>query len=124
MNKTIKYAGLVAILSVAWSIAISSDYIGVADAKKADGIAIPIVGIVSVNNYSAESPNTYNAVFQLQAGDSNIEKVEIVVKSDIDAVLTNINGLFAHDTSINSVKIGANDPSSITAEIFKYQIND
>ncbi len=37
MNQKIKYIGLLAILSVAWSIAISPDYIDDADAQKAEG---------------------------------------------------------------------------------------
>ncbi len=38
MNQKIKYAAFVAILSVAWSIPISSDYIGTADAYQRGGI--------------------------------------------------------------------------------------
>jgi len=39
MNQKIKYAAFVAILSVAWSIPISSDYIGTADAYERGGIS-------------------------------------------------------------------------------------
>jgi len=39
MNQKIKYAAFVAILSVAWSIPISSDYIEIADAYERGGIS-------------------------------------------------------------------------------------
>jgi len=39
MNQKIKYAAFVAILSVAWSIPISSDYIGTVDAYERGGIS-------------------------------------------------------------------------------------
>jgi len=39
MNQKTKYIGLLAILSVAWSIAITSDYIEIADAYERGGIS-------------------------------------------------------------------------------------
>ncbi len=84
----------------------------------------PVIRIVSVTNFSGESENTFNAIFQLSAGNENIEDVQIVIESDRDVIWTIVNGLFAHDSSINSVKIQAIDPTSITAIIVDYQIND
>jgi len=166
MNKSLKYAGMLAILSV-FVVAAAPDYIGQADAEKAKGSAgtispksygtatqsivcggalcgdsaaeitpvtveaieevpgvTPIVRIVAVNNFSAESPNIFNAVFELTTGDSNIVNAQIQVSSDRQSVETTVNGQFAFVTSVNTVKIQAQDPTSITAELLSFQLND
>jgi len=84
----------------------------------------PIVRIVSVNNFSGESPNTFNAVFEITAGDVNVENAQIQVSSDRQSVETTVNSLFAFDTSINTVKIQAQDPTSITVDLLSFQLND
>ena len=119
MNQKIKYIGLLAILPLAM-VALAPELVDDAYAQK----AAPVVKIVSVNNFSGESENTFNAIFQLSAGNENMEDVQIIIESDRDAVWTIVNGLFAHDSSINLVKIRALDPTSITAIIVGYQIND
>ncbi len=165
MNKIIKYAGLLAILSV-FVVAAAPDYIGQADAEKAKGSpgaispksygaatqsivcggalcgdsaaditpvtveaievpgVTPIVRIVGVNNFSDKSPNTFNAIFELTTGDSNIVNAQIQVSSDRQSVETTVNALFAFDTSVNTVKIQAQDPTSITAELLSFELND
>jgi len=84
----------------------------------------PIVRIVAVNNFSAESPNIFNAVFELTTGDSNIVNAQIQVSSDRQSVETTVNGQFAFVTSVNTVKIQAHDPTSITAELLSFELND
>jgi len=84
----------------------------------------PVIEIVSVNNFSGESPNTFNAVFELSAGSQNLENVQILVESDTQTVLSTTGGVFAHDSVINTVKIKAQDPNSVTATIVDYILND
>ena len=84
----------------------------------------PIIWIISVNNFSGESPNTFNAVFELSAGSQNLENVQVLVESDTQKVLTTTGGIFAHDSVINTVKIKAQDPNSVTATIVDYILND
>ncbi|MCZ6582144.1 MAG: hypothetical protein O6761_03105 [Thaumarchaeota archaeon] len=166
MNKALKYAGMLAILSV-FVVAAAPVYIGQADAENADGSpgtippksygkatqsivcggalcgdsaaditpvtveaikevpgVTPIVRIVGVNNFSDKSPNTFNAVFELTTGDSNIVNAQIQVSSDRQSVETTVNGQFAFVTSVNTVKIQAHDPTSITAELLSFELND
>ena len=134
MNQITKYIGLLAILPLVM-VALAPELIGDAYAQIAEGspgivssevpkIDPPVIRIISVTNFSGESENTFNAIFQLSAGNENIEDVQIVIESDRDVVWTIVNGLFAHDSSINSVKIQVIDPTSITAIIVDYQIND
>jgi len=92
--------------------------------KEVPTIDPPIVKIVSIDSFNGESENTFNTIFQLSAGNENIEDVQIVIESDRDIIWTIVNGLFAQDSSINSVKIQALDPTSITAIIVDYQISD
>ncbi len=84
----------------------------------------PIVRIVGVNNFSDKSPNTFNAIFELTTGDSNIVNAQIQVSSDRQSVETTVNGQFAFVTSVNTVKIQAHDPTSITAELLSFELND
>jgi len=134
MNQITKYIGLLTILPLAM-VALAPELVDDAYAQIAEGspgtvsnevpkIDPPVIKIVSVTNFSAESDNTFNAIFQLSAGNENIEDVQIVIESDRDIIWTIVNGLFAHDSSTNSVKIQALDPTSITAIIVDYQIND
>jgi len=138
MNKIIKYAGFVAILSVAWSIAISSDYIGTAEAGGStqkvyhDGPiqafesfkGEPFVELVSVTTFSAESPDTSRATIKAYAGSLNIIDVQILVTSDIDSETASINGIQSLSSSVTNVLLKVNDPNSVTTEILNYQIKD
>jgi len=84
----------------------------------------PIVEIISVNNFSGESPNTFNAIVEVSAGSENLENVQVLVESDTQKVLTTTGGVFAYDSVINTVKIKAQDPNSVTASIEDYILND
>jgi len=84
----------------------------------------PIVRIVGVNNFSGVSTNTFNAIFELTAGDSNIVNAQIQVSSDKQSFETTVNSLFASNTSVNTVKIQAQDPTSITVELLSFELND
>jgi len=84
----------------------------------------PIVEIISVNNFSGESPNTFNAIVEVSAGSENIENAQILVESDTQTVLAMTGGVFAHDSVINTVRIQAQDPNSVAASIVDYTLND
>ncbi len=84
----------------------------------------PVVGIISVNNFSGESPNTFNAIVEVSAGSENLENVQVLVESDTQTVLARTGGIFAHDSVINNVIIQAQDPNSVTAFIVDYKLND
>jgi len=120
MNKIIKYAGFVVILSVAWSIAISSDYIGTAEAKSLKGE--PFVEIVSVKRFSAESPDISRVTIKVYAGSLDITDIQILVKSYVTKETVSINEIQAHSFSITSVLLKVKDPNSVTTEILNYQI--
>ena len=136
MNKIIKYAGFVAILSVALSIAISSDYIGTAEANGStqkvyhDGPiqafeslkGEPFVEIVSVKRFSAESSDISRVTIKAYAGSLDITDVQILVRSDNARETASINGIQAHSSSITFVLLKVKDPNSVTAEILNYQI--
>ena len=84
----------------------------------------PVIWIVSVNNFSGNSPNTFNAVFDLSAGSQNLENVQVLVESDTAKVLATTGAIFAYDSVINTVRIQAQDPNSVTATIVDYILND
>ncbi len=138
MNKIIKYAGFVAILSVAWSIAISSDYIGTAEAAGSTAKVHPtgsaqdfqsyqgepFVEVVSVVELSAHSPDKSRATIKAYAGSLNIIDVQILVTSDIDSETASINGIKSLSSSVTNVPLKVNDPNSVTTEILIYQIKE
>ena len=138
MNKIIKYAGFVAILSVAWSIAISSDYIGTAEAAGSTAKVHPtgsaqdfqsyqgepFVELVSVVELSAKSPDTSRTTIKAYAGSLDIIDVQILVTSDIDSETASINGIQSLSSSVTNVLLKVNDPNSVTTEILNYQIKD
>ncbi len=84
----------------------------------------PVIWIISVNNFSGESPNTFNAVFELSAGSQNLVNIQVLVESDTQKVLTTTGGIFAYDSVINTVKIKAQDPNSVTTTIVDFILND
>ena len=136
MNQITKYIGMLAILSVAWSIAISSDYIGTAEAGGStqkvyhDGPiqafesyqGEPFVELVSVVELSAKSPDTSRTTIKAYAGSLDIIDVQILVTSDIDSETASINGIQALSSSVTNVLLKVNDPNSVTTEILNYQI--
>ncbi len=130
MNQTIKNVGLLAILPL-FMVAMAPSYIGDADALLGIGRSVtnvpgatPDIQILEVVNYSAKSPQTFNAVYKITSGDTDLENIQILFKSDKGNVQTTIGSLVAHSSSINTVKISAQDPSSVTAEVISYQINN
>ncbi len=138
MNQITKYIGMLAILSVAWSIAISSDYIGTAEAAgstakvQPTGSAQdfqsyqgePFVELVSVVKLSEKSPDISRTTIKAYAGSLDITDVQILVTSDIDSETASINGMQALSSSVTNVLLKVKDPNSVTTEILNYQIKD
>ena len=129
MNQTIKNVGLLAILPL-FMVAMAPGYIGDADALLGPGKSVtnvpeanPEIQTLEVVNFSAKSPQKFNAVYKITSGDADLENIQILFKSDKGNVQTTIGSLAAHSSSINTVKIPAQDPSSVTAEVISYQIN-
>ncbi len=132
MNQTIKNVGLLAILPL-FMVAMAPGYIGDAEALLGIGVSVtnvpgtansPHIQILEVVNYTTKSPQTFNAVYKITSGDADLENIQILFKSDKGNVQTTIGSLFAHSSSINIVKIPAQNPSSVTAEVISYQINN
>ncbi len=86
--------------------------------------ATPDIQTLEVVNYSAKSPQTFNAVYKITSGDTDLENIQILFKSDKGNVQTTIGSLVAHSSSINTVKISAQNPFSVTGEVISYQINN
>lgn len=114
-------------------VAMAPGYIGNADALLGIGVSVtnvpgtansPDIQTLEVVNYSAKSPQKFNAVYKITSGDADLENIQILFKSDKGNVQTTIGSLVAHSSSINIVKIQAEDPSSVTAEVISYQINN
>jgi len=130
MNQKIKYVGLFAILPL-FMVAMAPSYIVDANALLGLGVSVtnvpgatPDIQTLQVVNFSAESPQIFNAVYKITSEDADLENIQILFKSDKGNVLTTIGSLAAHSSSINTVKIPAQDPSSVTAEVLSYQINN
>jgi len=130
MNQKQKYVGLLAILPL-FMVAMAPSYIVDADALLGRGVSVanvpgatPDIQTLEVVNFSDKSPQIFNAVYKITSGDVNLENIQILFKSDKGSVLTSISSLVAHSSSLNTVKIPAQDPSSVIAEVISYQINN
>lgn len=116
-----KYLGLLTIIPL-FTIAISSYYIGTAEAESLKGE--PFVEIVSVKRFSAESPDISKVTIKAYAGSLDIIDVQILVTSSTARETASINEIQALSFSITSVLLKVKDPNSVTAEILNYQIKE
>ncbi len=83
----------------------------------------PYFYLIAVQLTSANSDNLYNAIFDVWAGDENVIDVQLAVKSDRESFTTMAGSFNAGDHSITTIKIRADDPSSIDAKILSWNIN-
>ena len=130
-----KYLGLLTIILL-FTIAMSSDYIGTAEANGYtqkvyhDGPiqafeslkGEPFVEIVSVKRFSAESPDISRVTIKAYAGSLDIIDVQILVTSGTARETASINEIQALSFSITNVLLKVKDPNSVTTEILNYQI--
>ncbi len=98
-----------------------ADKAGTVEAKTA--LADPYFDLIDVQSASANSDNLYKAIFDVWAGDRNVENVNLLVKSDMESFTTLAGSFDAGDHSITVVKIRARDSSSITGEIVGWDAN-
>jgi hypothetical protein len=80
----------------------------------------PTIQTLTVNHASQIDPNTYILEYEITAGNKNLEHVMISVFSDIETINTVIPELSSNSKGIHHVIINANDPASITAQIYSY----
>ena len=97
------------------------------EAKAVEPVALekedPFLKLLDVQSASANSENLYNAIVDVWAGEYNVENVKILVESDAQDVQTLAGSMNAGDHKITTVKINANDPSSISAQILSWNDN-
>ncbi len=103
------------------------EYLSTLDAKTTVEAKVDLQGpyfyLIAVQPTSANSDNLYNAIFDVWAGDENVIDVQLAVKSDRESFTTMAGSFNAGDHSITTIKIRADDPSSIDAKILSWNIN-
>ena len=122
MNQKTKYIGLLAILSVAWSIAISSDYIGEADASNEHFVAIEKLKVL---NAIPEQPTAELSLVQVfepkESAATQIPTKGFVPRSADDnaatyQVLYRVSN--AVDSDVRNIEISVNsDTQTISGEL-------
>ena len=85
---------------------------------------MPTIENIQTSNFSGDSENTYSAIYKVTAGSQDIANVMVVVESDIDSMILPIGGIQKGEGSISVVRITANDPTTITAKLVSFQLND
>jgi len=83
----------------------------------------PYFDLVDVQKASANSDNTFKAIFDVWAGDQNITDLKMLVTSDLEAFETMAGSFNAGDHSTTTVKIRATDPDSISGKIIDFKVN-
>ena len=140
MNQKLKYAGLLAILTL-FSVALAPNYVADADARpfsqtlrhmaSTDVLSsatakAPYVEFMDAHPFIGGASQEHVATFKVFAGDSTIQEIKLLVKSDLETVqLDGIdNGRFdgkmtlsAGDYSTVTVHIKASNTSTFNAEL-------
>ena len=78
------------------------------------------IEIVDVTLFEGDEPNTYVVTIKLTAGDSAVTKLRAIVVSDNDSLPVDVNHLSAGEDTTTSIRIRADDPSLISAQIQSY----
>ena len=123
MNQKLKYVGLLAILplfTMAFPSAVAAG----------QGPSLAYIGTEQFAD--GDNTNEYLTTFRVFAGDKDVLNVQILVKSDIDAVqiVAEKNSkpqtslILAGDSVLTSVKLMALSPGSITIDILDFQEGD
>ncbi len=77
------------------------------------------------NEEQYDTTQTFRAVYKVQnAGDSDVRNVEILVSSDTETIQETLLGNLDPKHSVISVMIKAVDPSSISADIVSFQVDN
>ena len=121
MNNVKKYLGLLLMLPLfTISLAVAGQ-VETVDAKV--DLTGPYFDLVDIQKSSANSENTYKAIFDVWAGDQNITDLKMIVKSDSETLETMAGSFNAGDHSITTVRIVAMNPDSISGEIIDFKIS-
>ncbi len=78
------------------------------------------IEIVDVTVFEGDEPNTYVATIKITAGDADVTKLRAMVVSDTESLPVDVNHLSAGKDTTSSIRIHADDPSTITAKISSY----
>ena len=77
----------------------------------------PSIKTERIFHYSKQDHNAYNAIFKITAGIKDLRNVQLFVRSDLEQKNIPIDGLFAKNNQAVQVRIHAQDPTSINADI-------
>jgi hypothetical protein len=83
----------------------------------------PFMLLIAANEFG-NSPDTFNAIYKVYAGDQNVKDLRIFVKSDMETIWSTVGGIWADDYELTTIKIRALEPTSINAIITDWQFND
>ena len=78
------------------------------------------IEIVDVTVFEGDEPNTYVITIKLTAGDADVTKLRAIVVSDKESLPIDVNHLSAGKDTTSSIRIHADDPSLISANIQSY----
>jgi hypothetical protein len=78
------------------------------------------IEIVDVTVFAGDEPNVYVATIKLTAGDADVTKLRVIVVSDKESLPIDVNHLSAGKDTTSSIRIHADDPSTISANIQSY----
>lgn len=85
---------------------------------------MPTIQNIQTSSFSGDSENTYSAIYEVTAGSQDITNVMVLVESDIDSMILPIGGIHANTGSTSIVRIMAEDPTTITATLVSFQLNN
>ena len=83
----------------------------------------PYFNLIAVQQASANSDNLYNAIFDVYAGDVNSLDIQLLVTSDKESIIAMAGSLNAGSHAVTTVKIRADDSSSIGGEVLGWNVN-
>lgn len=78
------------------------------------------IQIVDVTVFEGDEPNVYVVTIKLTAGDADVTKLRAIVVSDMESLPIDVNHLSAGKDTTSSIRIHADDPSTISANVQSY----
>ncbi len=84
----------------------------------------PYIEEFEVIKGSTDSENMFKAIYKVYAGEQNISKIQILVKSDSDLVYMTSSGIWEGGYDLITIRIQASDKDSISTEILSWEIKE
>lgn len=84
----------------------------------------PSIKIGQVFHYSKQDQNAYTAILKVTAGKKDLSNIQLLVHSDMKEKNIPIDGLFAQSGESVQVRIHAQEPKSIIANIGSWEYNE